>query len=66
LIEPGFVRTSFQEVAGYDMNWVTSLERELGPFLAAEDVGRVIEFVLSQPPHVHLDDVRMRPTRQKA
>lgn len=65
LIEPGFVRTSFQEVAGYDMNWVSSLERELGPFLEAEDVGRVIAFVLNQPPQVHLDDVRMRPTRQK-
>jgi NADP-dependent 3-hydroxy acid dehydrogenase YdfG len=66
LIEPGFVRTGFQAAAGYDLAWFDSLEREMGPFLDSEDIARVIEFVVEQSPHVHLDDIRVRPTRQRA
>lgn len=65
LIEPGFVKTEFQEAAGYDAAWFGSLERDMGPFLDGEDVARTIEFVVGQPPHVHLDDIRIRPTRQR-
>ncbi|WAH66457.1 SDR family oxidoreductase [Xanthomonas hortorum] len=65
LIEPGFVRSGFQQSAGYDMNAFDTLERDLGPFLSAEDVARSISFVLDQPPHVHIDDIRLRPTRQR-
>ncbi|ATS51818.2 SDR family NAD(P)-dependent oxidoreductase [Xanthomonas citri pv. phaseoli var. fuscans] len=65
LIEPGFVRSGFQQSAGYDMNAFDTLERDLGPFLSAEDVARSIRFVLDQPPHVHIDDIRLRPTRQR-
>lgn len=65
LIEPGFVRSEFQETAGYDMGWFGEVEREYGPLLAPDDVARTILFVVEQPPHVHLDTVRIRPTRQK-
>jgi NADP-dependent 3-hydroxy acid dehydrogenase YdfG len=65
LVEPGFVKTEFQAVAGYDADWFRALEAECGPFLLAEDVARTVEFVLRQPPHVHLDDIRIRPTRQR-
>lgn len=65
LIEPGFVRSGFQLAAGYDLNAFDVLEQDLGPFLTPEDVARSIRFVLEQPPHVHIDDIRLRPTRQR-
>jgi NADP-dependent 3-hydroxy acid dehydrogenase YdfG len=65
LIEPGFVRSEFQETAGYDMTWFDSLEQASGPFLLPSDIARTIQFVLGQPPYVHLDTIRVRPTRQK-
>jgi NADP-dependent 3-hydroxy acid dehydrogenase YdfG len=64
LIEPGFVRTGFQSAAEYDMAWFNAQEEVSGPFLRAEDVARAIVFIVGQPPHVHIDDVRIRPTRQ--
>ena len=65
LIEPGFVSTEFQATAGYDPEWVKAKEREVDGFLAPEDVARTIEFVIGQPGHVHLDDIRLRATPQK-
>lgn len=65
LIEPGFVRSGFQAAAGYDAAWFDTIEAESGPFLTPENVADVIAFVVEQPPHVHVDDVRLRPTRQR-
>jgi NADP-dependent 3-hydroxy acid dehydrogenase YdfG len=65
LIEPGFVLSGFQVAADYDMSWFRSVETESGPLLRPEDVARVIDFVIRSPAHVHIDDVRIRPTRQK-
>ncbi|ACC76556.1 SDR family oxidoreductase [Paraburkholderia caribensis] len=65
LIEPGFVKTEFQTRAGYDMERFSQMEQEQGPFLAAVDVVEAIWFVLERPPHVHIDDIRIRPTRQR-
>jgi NADP-dependent 3-hydroxy acid dehydrogenase YdfG len=66
LIEPGFVRTGFQGAAGYDPAWFAGVEQDNGPLLTGEDVAAAIGFVVGQPPHVHIDDVRIRPTRQQA
>lgn len=66
LIEPGFVRSGFQEAAGYDTEWFESMAEQNGPLLVPEDVASVVEFVVGRPIHVHLDDIRLRPTRQKA
>ncbi|MGW1465146.1 SDR family oxidoreductase [Streptomyces sp. NPDC002308] len=66
LIEPGFVRSGFQEAAGYDSEWFESVAEQNGPLLVPEDVASVVEFVVGRPTHVHLDDIRLRPTRQKA
>ncbi|MEV0375349.1 SDR family oxidoreductase [Streptomyces sp. NPDC050636] len=66
LIEPGFVRSGFQQAAGYDTAWFEAVAEENGPLLVPQDVATVIEFVVGQPTHVHLDDIRLRPTRQKA
>ncbi|WP_278937899.1 SDR family oxidoreductase [Pseudomonas helleri] len=65
LIEPGFVASGFQASAGYDPEWFAGIEREQGPLLRPEDIARVVRFIVQQPPHVHIDDVRVRPTRQR-
>ncbi|MFO0831083.1 MAG: SDR family oxidoreductase [Phycisphaerales bacterium] len=64
LIEPAFVESEFQQVAGYKQEWFNDVKARIGPVLKPEDVARSIAFVLSQPPAVHLSDVLIRPTRQ--
>ncbi|MDT8916013.1 SDR family oxidoreductase [Amycolatopsis sp. PS_44_ISF1] len=65
LVEPGFVRSGFQQTAGYDQEWFESVADQYGPLLVPEDVATVVDFVVTRPNHVHLDDIRLRPTRQK-
>lgn len=64
LIEPGVVKSNFQESAGYDMNWFKDYEKEVGPVLLPKDVAEVIFFALSLPGNVNLNDISIRPTRQ--
>lgn len=64
LIEPGLVRTNFQQAAGYDQEWFGQYAKEVGPILEAEDIARVIVFLLSLPGNVHMDNISIRPTRQ--
>jgi NADP-dependent 3-hydroxy acid dehydrogenase YdfG len=64
LIEPGFVETEFQAIAGYQPEWFAEVKGRIGPVLTAADVARTIAFVVSQASHVHLSDVLIRPTRQ--
>ncbi|GAA2003248.1 SDR family oxidoreductase [Catenulispora subtropica] len=66
LIEPGFVKTGFQERAGYDPVWFAQVEADNGPLLTGADIARTVAFAVGQPAHVHLDDIRIRPTRQRA
>jgi NADP-dependent 3-hydroxy acid dehydrogenase YdfG len=64
LIEPGFVVSEFQGVAGYDPKWFDEVVQRIGPVLQPEDVARCVAFVASQPSYVHVSDVLIRPTRQ--
>lgn len=64
LIEPGIVVTEFQSVAGYSSDLVEGFQERFGPLLEPEDVARTITFVVSQPAHVHINDVVIRATRQ--
>ena len=64
LIEPGFVTSEFQGVAGYDPKWYDGVVERIGPVLLPQDVARVIGFVAQQPSHVHMSNVLVRPTRQ--
>ena len=64
LIAPGFVKSEFQGVAGYDPAWVQQTFDRIGPVLVPEDVARVVTFAASQPGQVHVNDVMLRPTRQ--
>lgn len=65
LIEPGFVVSEFQGVAGYADAWFDSMKEKMAPMLEPADVARMIDFVLQQPPHVHVSDIMVRPTRQE-
>lgn len=64
LIEPGFVVSEFQGVAGYDDAWLKGVWDRIGPVLKPEDVARTVSFIAQQPPAVHINDIMLRPTRQ--
>lgn len=65
LIEPGFVVSEFQQVAGYKPEWVGETFAKIGPPLVPDDVARAVNFVASQPAGVHISDLLIRPTRQE-
>lgn len=65
LIEPAFVTSEFQSVAGYSQAWYQSMVEKFGPMLMPQDIARLVAFVVSQPAHVHLSDALIRPTRQE-
>lgn len=63
-VMPGIVISEFQEVAGYTPeNFFKGVER-YGALLKPEDVAETIRFVVSQPAHVHVNEVVIRPTGQ--
>jgi NADP-dependent 3-hydroxy acid dehydrogenase YdfG len=64
LVEPGFVVSEFQGVAGYEDAWFKGVVDRIGPVLEPVDVARVVSFVCSQPSHVHVGSILVRPTRQ--
>jgi NADP-dependent 3-hydroxy acid dehydrogenase YdfG len=64
LVEPGFVVSEFQGVAGYKDEWFKGVVERIGPVLEPADVARAVGFVCSQPARVHVGDVLVRPTRQ--
>ena len=64
LVEPGMVMSGFQAGAGYSDEVVQDLEKRFGPLVAGDDVANAIYTIVSQPPHVHLSNVVVRPTCQ--
>lgn len=64
LVEPGAVLSGFQAVSGYSDELVQSFKDNFGPLLVGADVANVIHYIVTQPPHVHISDVVVRPTRQ--
>jgi NADP-dependent 3-hydroxy acid dehydrogenase YdfG len=64
LVEPGLVLSGFQAAAGYSDEMVAKLDARFGPVLAGEDIANAIYHIVSQPPHVHICDMVVRPTRQ--
>lgn len=64
LVEPGFVLSGFQDGAGYSKEMVDGLKQRLGPLLTGTEIADAIHFVVSRPPHVHVGDIVIRPTRQ--
>ena len=64
LVEPGMVLSGFQAGAGYSDEMVESLEDKFGPVLVGDDVANAIHYIVTQPPHVHISEIVVRPTRQ--
>jgi len=64
LVEPGAVLSGFQAVAGYSDEMVDSFHEKFGPLLTGDDIANAVYHVISQPPHVHISDIIVRPTRQ--
>lgn len=64
LLEPGIVVSGFQDAAGYSDSTVQTFNEKFGPLLHGEDIANAIHVIVSQPPHVHISDIMVRPTRQ--
>lgn len=62
-IEPGVVRTPFQEVAGYGPELRQRLLEDQRP-LAPADIAAAVIYALEQPPHVAINELLIRPTDQ--
>jgi len=64
LVEPGIVVSGFQAAAGYSDELVQSFRDRYGPLLTGADVAEAIYMVVTQPPHVHISNLMVRPTGQ--
>jgi len=67
VIEPGFVDTELQ---GHNTNpmVVQATEKareEIGDLLQSEDIAAAILYSVSQPPHVAVNEILIRPTKQQ-
>ena len=64
LVEPGIVLSGFQAAAGYSDEMLNGFNEKFGPLLRGADVANAIHYVVTRPPHVHISDIVVRPTRQ--
>lgn len=64
LVEPGAVLSGFQSAAGYSDEMVNSFREKFGPLLIGDNIANTIHHIVTQPPHVHISDIVVRPTRQ--
>jgi clavulanate-9-aldehyde reducatase len=65
-VEPGFVDTELQ---GHTKNPLVieateKMREQIGDLLEAEDIARAIVYAVSQPPHVSINEMMIRPTGQ--
>jgi NADP-dependent 3-hydroxy acid dehydrogenase YdfG len=68
VIEPGFVDTELQghnELPAVVESIEKNKER-IGKVLTSEDIANAIVYAVNQPPHVSINEVLVRPTRQRA
>jgi len=68
IIEPGFVETelmSHNEGNPFVMEAGEKIKAEIGDVLKAEDIADAIVHSLAAPPHVSINEVLVRPTRQR-
>lgn len=64
LVEPAIVLSGFQAAAGYSDELVNGFIEKFGPLLTGDDIANAILQIVTQPPHVHISDIVVRPTRQ--
>lgn len=65
LLEPGIVRSEFQERAGYDPSSFGQFMDGISPVLDPQDLARLVLFIVSQPAGVCINNIMIRPTRQE-
>ncbi|GAC1434940.1 MAG: SDR family oxidoreductase [Solirubrobacteraceae bacterium] len=67
LIEPGFVETELLEHNAHPavIEAAAKSREEIGEVLAAQDIADAILYAVAQPPHVSINEVLVRPTRQR-
>lgn len=65
LLEPGIVKSEFQDAAGYDRESFGKFMDGISPVLEPGDIARLVMFIVSQPAGMHVCDVMVRPTRQE-
>ncbi len=64
IIKPGIVTSEFQAAAGYDAESFGAWIKKWGQPLDPVDVARAVTFIVSQPGHVHINEMVLRPTGQ--
>jgi len=65
LIEPGMVDTELQSHnEGEVFEAIQGMREQIGEILRAQDIANGILYAISQPPHVAVNEVLIRPTRQ--
>ncbi|MDP0497410.1 MAG: SDR family oxidoreductase [Verrucomicrobiota bacterium JB024] len=64
LVCPGIVLSGFQDAAGYNDETLKHFHEKFGPLIYGEDIASAIGHLVSLPPHVHISDITVRPTRQ--
>ena len=67
VVAPGFVETELQ---GHNTNplvqqGVTKMRDQIGEVLQADDIAGAIAFAVSQPAHVCINELLVRPTGQQ-
>ena len=66
-VEPGFVETELQ---GHNKNpmvveAIEKMREQIGDVLEADDIANAIVYAVSQPDHVALNEILIRPTKQQ-
>ena len=64
LVMPGIVISGFQKVAGYDEESFSKGITHMGKLLEPQAVADGISWLLTQPPHVNVSEIMIRPTGQ--
>jgi clavulanate-9-aldehyde reducatase len=68
IVEPGFVATELQshnEKNAVVMEATEKMREEIGEVLEAEDIAAAIVYALTQPRHVSINEMLVRPTKQR-
>ena len=64
LVMPGIVESEFQAVAGYNLENFGKDVVKFGTLLEPQAIAEGIRWLLTQPPHVHVSEIMIRPTGQ--
>ena len=64
LVMPGIVLSEFQAVAGYNQENFGKNIAQFGTLLGPEAIAEGIRWLLTQPPHVNVSEIMIRPTGQ--